>query len=119
MALPTLTLRPDGIVDIDFRADCDLEPSTLRALHAHRLSIAPQKRAAIWRIEGHWPTGPAGRQFGTSKVVADYTIAAAFVGGWAGNETLIDLFILEAKPPFPVRYFKEVEPAVQWLYTLL
>ena len=112
----TLTIRPDGIMQITMKPDFKLTLADAEAMVKLFKEMGNGKKFLLLFIAGNDTSVATDARYYASGAEANkYTIASAFVVKSIAQKLLGNAYVTFNKPVTPTRIFTDEESAVKWL----
>jgi len=113
-----LVLHADGILHLTLRQGLHLDGETMRQIFDAAWDFAPGRRPIL--VDGRGATGITSEAREVSKTgqAAEWTSGLAVVLHSLVAVAVADFMVLLARPPYPTRLFRAIDPARAWLASL-
>lgn len=115
-----ITLREDGIVQIQFCESCDIKTKECEEITLACDQLLEAKKYPILHLSGKYVSiTKEAREYSVSKRGQQYSAAEAFVFYSLAHKIVANFYIKINKPPVPTQFFTTKEAAIIWLQTFL
>ena len=116
----TLKLIEPGIIKLTLKADIEWDLEDAKETHAANLKLSNGEKFCVFFVANRFfvPSKEA-QLYVTSKECTDFRVASAFIVRNHGVMVFANLFIRFFKSRTPFRIFKDEEPALEWMRSLL
>ncbi|MBI2381981.1 MAG: hypothetical protein HYV16_14605 [Gammaproteobacteria bacterium] len=114
--MPTVSLRPDGILRIDYGLHPRISVESVRYARQRHLELTPHACPVLITGEGAVRADADAERYVGSPDVAKLTLASALVTRSLVAQLAAKLFLMYRKPlTYPVQAFLTEDEAVAWL----
>lgn len=114
--LPTVSLRKDGILRIDYGLHPHITLEAVRYARQRHRELTPHACPVLITGEGAVRSDLEAERYAGSPDVAKLTLASALVTNSLVGQLAAKLFLLYRKPmTYPVKVFSNEDEAVAWL----
>lgn len=111
-----VSLRIDGIVEIDVKENSEIGEKECRELTVAYKQILELKKYPLLHIVGNYVTmDKEAREYASSEEGLQFSIAEAFVINSLPHKILANFYMKVQKPSVPTKFFRSKQEAIDWL----